>query len=133
MHNFELSIYNEDVDYSGVVYHANYLKFFERARLEWFDALGFSLEKQKQAGYLYTIKKIELTYQKPARLGDRLRIHTRAEVIGRAKVQLHFHQTIDNLTQNQMEITQADLWVVCISENIKPKSLPESIVEKINV
>lgn len=50
-HEFELIVYNEDIDYSGVVYHPNYLKYFERARLNWFEQLGFGLEQQKNDGF----------------------------------------------------------------------------------
>lgn len=132
IHEFSCVVYNEDIDYSGVVYHANYLKYFERARLNWFEQLGFGLEEQKNEGILYTIRQIELRYLKPARMDDHLNIRTHFEIVGRAKAQLRFLQEIDNLTQQQTCITTANILVVCINEEIKPCSLPKKILEKID-
>lgn len=131
-HEFQLTVYNEDIDYSGVVYHPNYLKYFERARLNLFETLGFDLEQQKRDGYIYTIKHIHLEYLRPARMGDRLKIETTAEVIGRAKAQLRFYQEIDNLTTQESPMTKADILVVCVNSNIRPQPMPDKLVEKIN-
>ena len=130
-HEFELIIYNEDIDYSGVVYHANYLKYLERARLTWFEELGFALEQQKNDGYLYTIKQVELTYIRPARMDDRLTIKTAVEIIGRAKAQLRFHQQIDNLTSQVSPMTKADIHVVCVNSDMRPTPMPQALLKKI--
>lgn len=132
-HEFQLTVYNEDIDYSGVVYHPNYLKYFERARLSWFEALGFGLEQQKQDGYLYTIKHLDLEYVRPARMDDRLAIKTRVEVVGRAKAQLRFYQEIDNLTRQISPMTKAEIHVVCVNRDIRPTPMPKALLEKIDV
>lgn len=131
-HEFELTVYNEDIDYSGVVYHAHYLKYFERARLHWFETLGFGLEQQKHDGYFYTIRTAELHYLKPARMGDRLKIRSTVKIHGRAKAQLRFYQEIDNLTAQISPMTKADLHIVCVNQDIRPVSMPNELVEKIN-
>ncbi|MCB1827408.1 MAG: acyl-CoA thioesterase [Coxiellaceae bacterium] len=131
-HEFNLTVYNEDIDYSGVVYHPNYLKYFERARLSWFEELGFGLEQQKNDGFLYTIKNIELDFLRPARMDDRLVVKTSVEIHGRAKAQLRFYQEIDNLTQKISPMTKASIHVVCVNENMRPIPMPKNLVEKLN-
>ena len=132
-HEFEIIVYNEDIDYSGVVYHPNYLKYFERARLSWFEELGFGLEQQKNDGFLYTIKHFELEFLRPAHMDDRLKIKTRVEVIGHAKAQLRFYQEIDNLTSEVSPMTKAQIHVVCVGPNMRPTPMPSKLLEMIDV
>ncbi len=74
---FECSVYYEDTDCMSVVYHANYLKFLERARSEYvFDRLGVGIVDYHNRGYLFMVHKIEIAYHAPARLGDVLAIRT---------------------------------------------------------
>jgi len=71
--SWPLRVYYEDTDLSGVVYHANYLKFFERARTEWLRALGCSQEQLRQeVQVVFTVSRIEVTFRSPARLDDEL-------------------------------------------------------------
>lgn len=68
-----LRVYYEDTDLSGVVYHANYLKFFERARTEWLRSLGCSQERLRdEVQVVFTVSRIEVAFLKPARLDDEL-------------------------------------------------------------
>lgn len=131
-HEFEVTLYVEDTDYTGVVYHPNYLKYMERARLNWFEQLGFGLEQQKKDGFYYVIRHIDLHYKKPARMDERLKIRTTIKVIGRAKAQLRFHQEIDNLSQQESSITEADILVVCVNHDIRPIPVPNKILEKLD-
>jgi len=132
MTEFELTVYNEDIDYSGIVYHPNYLKYMERARLNWFDSIGFGLEQQKNDGVYYVIPNIDLKFRRSARMGECLLIKTSVTVKGRAKAQLLFHQEIDNLTTKESLITQAEILVVCVNDSFKPRPLPTKILENIN-
>lgn len=75
----ELSIrvYYEDTDTGGVVYYANYLKFFERGRTEWLRALGMdqhTLATQEQM--MFVVKHADIAYRQPARLDDRILVRT---------------------------------------------------------
>jgi acyl-CoA thioester hydrolase len=74
---FECTVYYEDTDCMGVVYHANYLRFLERARSAYVsNRLGTSIVEYHQRGCLFMVQKIEIAYHSPARLGDLLTIRT---------------------------------------------------------
>ena len=92
MHKFQQRIYLEDTDRFGMVYHANYLKLFERGRTEWLRSQGSGLEALYQAGYKMVVSNITLDFIKPARLDDEVFITT--ELI-RSKLSLgEFSQSI---------------------------------------
>lgn len=77
MARFELPIrvYYEDTDAAGVVYHASYLRFMERARTEWLESLGFPLAAfERQHRVTFAVHKAEIEFLKPARLDDRLAV-----------------------------------------------------------
>ena len=65
-HSLNLRIYTEDVDFYGRVYHANYLKFFERARTEMLRELGFDLSQLAQKNYLFAVHSAVIQYLQPA-------------------------------------------------------------------
>ena len=82
-----IRVYYEDTDTGGVVYYANYLKFFERARTEWLRAVGF--EQQKMAdelGLRFIISRVECEYRQPARLDDVVEIDVRVARTGGASI-----------------------------------------------
>ena len=88
-HSFEVQVYYEDTDLSGAVYHANYLKFFERARehvigadvLRIFPALGLVAANELGVAWLgFVVYGADLSFKRGARLGDTLEIRTRTEV-----------------------------------------------------
>jgi acyl-CoA thioester hydrolase len=78
-HILPLRIYYEDTDLSGVVYHANYLRFMERGRSEYFRSAG--IEKlamlDHEEPWAWTLRKVELDYHRPARVDDLIEVHTR--------------------------------------------------------
>jgi acyl-CoA thioester hydrolase len=85
----DLRVYWEDTDAGGVVFYANYLKFFERARTEWLRALGFEQQRMKdQNGSLFVVVGADIRYHAPARLDDVLRIDVRPAQVGRASLLL---------------------------------------------
>lgn len=91
---FEMSVrvYYEDTDAGGVVYYANYLKFFERCRTEWLRHLGIEqLQYAEQARRLFVVKNVEIQYRKPARLDDLIDISSSITQLGKASIT--FHQT----------------------------------------
>jgi acyl-CoA thioester hydrolase len=84
---FPLTVYYEDTDAAGVVYYANYLKFMERARTEWLSSLGFGLvEFELVHGVVFVVHRMEIEYQTPARLGDRLEATLELVELGRARM-----------------------------------------------
>jgi len=73
----EIRIYYEDTDFSGNVYHASYLRFFERGRTEWLRGLGFgNLELSRSFGFVFAVRSMRIDYLVPAHMDDLLRVET---------------------------------------------------------
>lgn len=82
-------VYWEDTDAGGIVFYANYLKFFERARTEWLRSLGIEQQRlREQTGGMFVVTHTELRYAQPARLDDVLQISARIVELGRASMTL---------------------------------------------
>ena len=89
LHLFPVRVYYEDTDVSGVVYHANYLRWFERARSDMLRLLGIEQGKAYAAGLgNYTVAELTIRYFAPARLDDAVMIATTALELGAASVRL---------------------------------------------
>lgn len=107
---FDIRVYYEDTDAGGVVYYANYLKFFERARTEWLRRLGVNQsEYAVQEQRLFVVNKVEIQYRKPAVLDDLLTLYSTITRVGRAS--LIFHQIAQRGDQALCEST---IEVCCI-------------------
>ncbi len=88
-HLHSVRIYWEDTDAGGIVFYANYLKFFERARTEWLRGLGLSQQQVlRQTGGMFVVSETALKYHAPARLDDELLITTRVLDKGRASLRV---------------------------------------------
>jgi acyl-CoA thioester hydrolase len=87
-HILPIRIYYEDTDLSGVVYHANYLRFMERGRSEFFRAAGISKLAQLESAEpsAWALRRASLDYLKPARLDDLIEVHTRCASLGGARM-----------------------------------------------
>ena len=84
---FPLRVYWEDTDAGGVVFYANYLKFFERARTEWLRSLGHQQERLRvETGVVFVVTDTAVRYVRPARLDDLLEVTVRVELAGRAQL-----------------------------------------------
>ncbi|MBN1499343.1 MAG: YbgC/FadM family acyl-CoA thioesterase [Spirochaetes bacterium] len=122
--SYGVNVYYEDTDFSGVVYHANYLRFMERARE---DAIGqktlVDLYRDKKLGF--AVYKIEITYKEGAIFGDELEVVTSAD---RASgFRWIFNQTILRKSDNKI-ITDSKVELVCLHENKKMVNFPDEIV-----
>lgn len=114
-------VYYEDTDAGGVVYHAGYVRWFERARTEWLRSLGWSLaqvaEEQK---VLFSVVSMDVRYHLPARLDDLLEVLTRPRLAGGAS--LEFDQQV--LRDGRLLASGAVL-VACVdADTFKPRRLP---------
>lgn len=121
-------VYYEDTDGGGVVYHANYLKFMERARTEWLRYLGFEqTELRQKLGVLFVVRSLEMQYRRPAVFNDELVVETRLRKMGRSL--LAFEQVIlKNDGQETEHLTEAVIEVVCVEAGqFKPAPIPDSI------
>src|SRR5438309_8209461 len=86
--NWTVRVYYEDTDTGGIVFYANYLKFFERARTEWLRAAGVGQQALSQEmGMMFVVRSTALDYHAPARLDDELSISVIVERLGAASVQ----------------------------------------------
>ncbi|WLT06265.1 tol-pal system-associated acyl-CoA thioesterase [Gilliamella apis] len=122
--NWNARVYYEDTDAGGVVYHARYLAFFERARTEMLRQLDISQQKLLQEGIAFVVKKMDISYDFPARLDDMLSVSTKIEQIRKASI--IFKQTI--LNQNKQIISSADVVIACVNmTKMKPCALPKSL------
>ena len=82
-------IYWEDTDAAGIVFYANYLKFFERARTEWLRSLGFGQEALRtEAGIAFVVSETRLRYRRPARLDDVIDVSVAVAHLGQASLEI---------------------------------------------
>ncbi len=86
---FELRVYWEDTDAAGIVFYANYLKFFERARSEWLRSHGHEQEAlRRDAGIAFVVSETAVRYRRPARLDDVLSISVEVRHLGQASLEI---------------------------------------------
>ena len=90
--DLEIFVYVEDTDFQGIVYHANYLKYFERARSSCLRDLDISQSEEIKAGKVFIIKTINIEFVRPAEIEDNLIISSEIEYLSNAR--LFFHQQI---------------------------------------
>jgi acyl-CoA thioester hydrolase len=84
---FPVRVYYEDTDAAGVVYYANYLRYLERARTEWLAALGHPLAPlEREHGVVFVVRRAEIDFRRPARLGDALDVGLVVESLSRASL-----------------------------------------------
>lgn len=119
-------VYYEDTDAGGVVYYANYLKYFERARTERLRALGFDQGVLvREWNFLFVVRSIEVQYEQPARLDDLLEVSAPVELPGRAS--LTFGQAIERggevLCRGRVRIASLD------ATTFRPRPMPTEILE----
>jgi acyl-CoA thioester hydrolase len=106
IHRYGLRIYFEDTDAGGLVYHANYLRFAERARTEALRAMGLPhSEMMLHHGMIFVVRHAELDYQRPARLDDELTIETTTVSVGGASVKLRQRVARDEETLVVVDLT----------------------------
>lgn len=119
-------VYYEDTDAAGIVYHASYLKYFERARTEWLRRIGFSQEQLRQAhGVAFALASADIQWLRPARLDDELEVSV--VVRGCGKVRIDFEQQIMRVTDRELLAT-AVMRVGCIDiERMRPRRMPAAI------
>jgi acyl-CoA thioester hydrolase len=124
---FPVRVYYEDTDAGGVVYHANYLKFLERARTEWAERKGYGMAWQQQQACFFVVAKVSIDYLVPARLGDHLEIVT--ELCSRKRVSMVFKQIIRLASARDVILCSAEVVVVAVNQHIKPVRLPKLLLD----
>lgn len=127
---WRVRVYYEDTDLSGVAYHANYLRWLERGRTEWLRGRGFSQQYLlENSGFVFTVARMELRFQKPARLDEELDVQT--EVSDARRVTLSFDQRIVRPGDAQTLCT-ANVKVACVdARNFRPRSIPQELLKSV--
>lgn len=131
-----IRIYWEDTDAGGIVFHANYLKFFERARTEWLRSLGLEQQTLRvQIGGLFVVSEMQLRYLAPARLDDALVVTAQLQAAGRASLTLLQEaflrgSTPDAPAQLLSAATVRIGWVD--AQTLRPARIPGPLLEKIS-
>ena len=114
-----------------MVYHAQYLKYFERARTEWLRAMGFSQDNLRaRLDVVFTVANLEIDYLRPARLDDELVVTVIVAEVRRAS--LHFRQTLARKHELGVELARAKVRVGCVDVGtFRPCAMPEEFIRYI--
>ncbi len=128
-------IYFEDTDTGGIVFYANYLRYFERARTEWLraggpDAPGVSQQRiADELGLMFVVRSTAVDYRRPARLDDELRIVSTVERLGR--VGIDFHQEAYAVVPGDERgplIAVGRIKVACVTrDGLRPQAIPDAV------
>ncbi len=119
-----MRVYYQDTDAGGVMFHATYLDFLERARMEWMRERGFDAgELVSRFGLVFIVRQLEIAYMKPALLDDLVTVSADVGKMGRA--QLTFAQEV---RRNGETLVRATVNVACVgADDLKPMPFPEEI------
>ena len=131
---FPIRIYWEDTDAGGIVFYANYLKFFERARTEWLRSLGVGQQALREAtGGMFVVSETQVRYHRPARLDDQLRVTAALVSGGKASLEIgqqawrldESGQAVELLCEGTIRIGWVD------AARLRPARIPLHILEKL--
>jgi acyl-CoA thioester hydrolase len=129
MHTLEVRVYYEDTDFSGAVYHANYLRFMERARTEMLRARGVdqgaSFKGDAAETFGFVVRDMSIEWFKPARMDDLLTVETRVERIGAATLRLAHKIVRDTET-----LVSASVRIACVIDG-KAARIPSGLRERL--
>ncbi|MGL1959408.1 MAG: tol-pal system-associated acyl-CoA thioesterase [Colwellia sp.] len=124
-HQYPVRVYYEDTDAGGIVYYANYLKFFERARTEWLRELGINQVKFLEQNLGFVVRRVEMDNIASAKLDDLLSVSSTINTLKRAS--LVFHQQITN--QSQQLLCVAQVRIACVNfKTSKPIAIPQPLL-----
>ncbi len=108
LHRYQLRVYYEDTDAGGIVYHAGYLRFAERARTEAMRAAGVPhSELTAQHGLIFVVRRIEMDYVRPARLDDLVTIESAPVLVGGATVTIRQRFSVANTPLGTLNVSLA--------------------------
>ena len=116
-------VYYQDTDAGGVVFHAHYLNFFERARTEWLRHLGFDLGVMAREGLLFIVREVRVSYSRPALLDDALTVTVGVEHLGRAQFTLE-----QRVERGGERLVHGSVNLGCVGAgDFRPLRIPDSL------
>ena len=122
-HVLPLRVYYEDTDLSGVVYHANYLRYMERGRTEFFRSAGIWLARLEDAEPVaWTLRKAALTFHRPARLEDALEVRTVFSAMSGARM-----EAVQRIVSSGHLLVEGLIEACIITLNGKPRRIPQEV------
>ncbi|MGZ8199664.1 MAG: tol-pal system-associated acyl-CoA thioesterase [Methylosarcina sp.] len=126
--SWPIRVYYEDTDAGGVVFYANYLKFFERARTEMLRFMGYEQDELKaSAKVIFVVRSVQIDYISPARFNELIQVS--AKIIETKKASLIFEQTI---TRGNDVLCKGIIRIACLDpETMRPKAIPEPLLEQL--
>ena len=120
---WEVRVYYEDTDAGGIVYYANYLKFFERARTEWLRSLGVNQDiLLREHDAMFVVKNVSADYHAPARLDDVIKLTLRIAKLGRASIQF-----VQEAWCGERLLNTAHVKVGCVDSALRPRAVPDAV------
>jgi acyl-CoA thioester hydrolase len=133
-------VYWEDTDAGGIVFYANYLKFFERARTEWLRSLGIEQGALREAtGGMFIVGETAVRYHRPARLDDELLVTAAVQETGRASLIIVQQALLKNehwiagQARNDIVLCDGTIRIGWVdSRTLKPARIPPTILEALN-
>ena len=122
-----IRVYFQDTDAGGVVYHASYVNFMERARTEWLRSFGFTnTGLMKELGVMFVVRSLKLDYLKPALLDDMLSVSAQLKEVGRSRITLH-----QSMMRGDENLVEGEIHLVSVSmDTFKPVRVPDVLREK---
>ena len=122
-HKFTIRVYYEDTDMGGIVYHANYLKYIERARSDWVKTLGIDQNSMREDdGLIFAVRRVEAEYLAPALYDDELEVETTTQSVTGARL------VMDQVVRRGADLLfSAQITIVCITQAGQPARLPANI------
>jgi acyl-CoA thioester hydrolase len=128
---FPIRVYWEDTDAGGIVFYANYLKFFERARTEWLRHLGIEQQALREAtGGMFVVVETQLKYHRPAQLDDLLTVN--ASMLNKGRSSMVIAQQAWRQADTPVLLCEGTIrigWVQ--ASTLKPERIPTSILERL--
>ena len=127
VHRFPLRVYFEDTDLSGVVYHANYLRWFERARSEMLRCLGIEQRAVYEAGQgCYAVAELTIRYLAPARLDDAVVIESHVEELRAASCRLRQKVIGRDASNDEVVLSEMRLRIGFVGPDGRPRRQPDA-------
>jgi len=123
-HRLPLRVYYEDTDAAGIVYYANYLRFFERGRTEMLACIGIDHAALLPQGLVYVVAEVALRYRTPGRLGDVLTVATRLERIRKAGLAVH-----QRVMRDGHVLVEGQVAVAFVGPDGRPRRQPDDWIK----
>jgi acyl-CoA thioester hydrolase len=127
---WQARVYYEDTDAGGIVFYANYLRFFERARTEWLRHLGFEhVRMRKQFGLIFVVKELHVNYHKPAKLDDMVQLGVKLITLKRASLMMEQTAYLETCPGGDSTLlASAEIRLACLdAQSLKPMALPKEL------